>query len=72
MLMTTQVHLALCPGVCFTTLHKKNAYWHIPTDLRFQHFLAIQVGGTAVQSTVHPFSLNITPQVFTKMMKPVE
>lgn len=42
LLMITQAQLALCPGAWFISLNLENAYWHILTDPRYRHFLAIQ------------------------------
>lgn len=40
-------------------------------DTKYWLFVAVQVGETVLQSPVFPFGLNIVPQVFTKMLKPV-
>lgn len=68
MLIVTQVHLALSPGVWLTTLDLENAYWHIPIAKRFRKFLAVQVLYQTLQFTVLLFGLNLAPRVFTKMM----
>lgn len=60
--------LALHPGTWFMALDLENAYWHITTAPRCHCFLAIQLGPTVLQFTEFPFHLNITPQVFTRMM----
>lgn len=72
MLKITQVNLVFHPDAWFITLDLENTHWHIPTDLRYQHFLAAQAGKPVRQFTVLLFSLNTAPQVFTVMMKPAE
>lgn len=62
----TQVHLPVRLGAWFFTLELENAYWHIPINQRYRHFLVVEVGDTVLQFTILPFSLNIMPQVMMK------
>lgn len=71
MLTESRVRLILQAGACFATLTPQSAYWHVPTVLRIQQFLAIQYEDHVRQFMVLPFGLNITRRVFTKMMRPV-
>lgn len=70
MLTEVQVCLTLHADSWLAALNLENFCWHVPVDSRYC-FLVLQVNQQILQFMLLPFELSITPQVFTKLTKPV-
>ena len=52
-------------------LDLKNAYFLVPVDEKYRKFLRFSFENILFEFNCLPFGLNISPFVFTKIMKPV-
>ena len=57
---------------CFMShIDLKNAYFLVPVDEKYRKFLRFSFEGILYEFNCLPFGLNISPYIFTKVMKPV-
>ena len=65
------IRQSLQPGEWCTQIDIKDAYLHIPVQHRFRKYLRFTVEGVVYQFKTLPFGLNVSPRIFTQVLKPV-
>jgi len=71
MTSVSQVHRILSKGTWAVSIDLKDAYWYVPLKESFKKYLSFAIEGRKYQFRVLPFSLNIAPMVFTRLMKSI-
>jgi len=66
---TRSITRTLSQGLLAASLDLQDAYLHIPINKSFRKYLRFAYLGKIYQCRAIPFGLNITPLVFTRMMK---
>lgn len=69
MLRVKDVLQAVEPGMWFTSVDLKDAYFHIPIAPHHRRFLQFTFQGRTYQYRVLPFGLSLSPCVFTRCMQ---
>lgn len=66
MLSTAKVLRAVAKGEWFTSIDLKDAYFHVPVIPHHREFFRFALQGCHFQFRVLPFSLSLSPRVFTR------
>ena len=65
------IRQSLQPGEWCTQIDIKDAYLHIPVQRKFRKYLRFAVDGVVYEFKTLPFGLNVSPRIFTQVLKPV-
>jgi len=65
------IRQAVQQGEHILQLDLKDAYFQIPIMKKYRKYMRFCIGGVIYQFRCLPFSLNIAPRIFTKILKPI-